>query len=234
MAMDRTSEYLVGLVNELRKLPKETEFVEFKHNNDDHQEIGEYLSALANSAALSGKSQAYLIWGIDDQTHEVVGTTFLPAAKKIGNEELESWLLHLLEPKIDFDFYTVEVDSRPVVLLEIGRAFRHPVRFSGQEYIRIGSYKKKLKDFPEKERKLWRAFDKTHFEDGLAAEHVSADEVLRLLDYPAFFDLLEQPLPADRSGILEALADEGLIRSCDAGDWDSYKSGRGAVRKTIG
>ena len=220
MAMDRTSEYLVGLVNELRKLPKETEFVEFKHNNDDHQEIGEYLSALANSAALSGKSQAYLIWGIDDQTHEVVGTTFLPAAKKIGNEELESWLLHLLEPKIDFDFYTVEVDSRPVVQLEIGRAFRHPVRFSGQEYIRIGSYKKKLKDFPEKERKLWRAFDKTHFEDGLAAEHVSADEVLRLLDYPAFFDLLEQPLPADRSGILEALADEGLIRSCDAGDWD--------------
>ena len=66
MAMDRTSEYLVGLVNELRKLPKETEFVEFKHNNDDHQEIGEYLSALANSAALSGKSQAYLIWGIDE------------------------------------------------------------------------------------------------------------------------------------------------------------------------
>lgn len=104
--------------------------------------------------------------------------------------------------------------------MEIGRAFRHPVRFSGQEYIRIGSYKKKLKDFPEKERKLWRAFDKTHFEDGLAAEHVSSDEVLRLLDYPAFFDLLEQPLPADRSGILEALADEGLIRSCDAGDWD--------------
>jgi len=220
MSTDRTSEYLVGLVNELCKLPKETEWVEFKHNNDDHQEIGEYLSALANSAALSGKSQAYLIWGIDDHTHEVIGTTFVPAAKKIGNEELESWLLRLLEPKIDFDFYTVEFDGKPVVLLEIGRAFRHPVRFSGQEYIRIGSYKKKLKDFPEKERKLWRVFDKTHFEDGLAAEHVSADEVLRLLDYPAFFDLLERPLPADRKGILEALADDGLIRSCEAGDWD--------------
>jgi ATP-dependent DNA helicase RecG len=47
-----------------------------------------------------------------------------------------------------------------------------------------------------------------------------ADEVLRLLDYPAYFDLLELPLPANRDGILTALADDGLIRSCKAGGWD--------------
>lgn len=40
------------------------------------------------------------------------------------------------------------------------------------------SYKKKLKDYPEKERTLWRIFDRVAFEDGLAAEHVSGDEVL--------------------------------------------------------
>ena len=34
------------------------------------------------------------------------------------------------------------------------------MRFFGQEYIRVGSNKKKLKDFPEKERTLWRIFDK--------------------------------------------------------------------------
>jgi len=220
MTTDRTSEYLVGLVRELCKLPTETEWVEFKHNNDNPEEIGEYLSALANSAALHGKSSAYLVWGIDDPTHEVVGTTFVPAAKKVGNEELENWLLRLLEPKIDFHFYPVEVDGKSVVLLEIGRAFRHPVRFSGQEYIRIGSYKKKLKDFPEKERGLWRIFDKMPFEDGVAAERLPADEVLRLLDYPAYFDLLKLPLPANRDGILSELADDGLIRSCEAGGWD--------------
>jgi ATP-dependent DNA helicase RecG len=220
MKMDRTNEYLVGLVHELCKLPTETEWVEFKHNNDNHEEIGKYLSALANSAALHGKVSAYLVWGIDDPTHEVVGTTFVPAAKKIGNEELENWLLQLLEPKIDFRFYPFEVDGKLVVLLEIGRAFRHPVRFKGQEYIRIGSYKKKLKDFPEKERELWRIFDKTPFEDGVAAERVAADEVLRLLDYPAYFDLLELPLPPNQKGVMEALADDGLIRSCEAGGWD--------------
>ena len=139
MTTDRTSEYLVGLIRELCKLPTETEWVEFKHNNDNPEEIGEYLSALANSAALHRKSSAYLVWGIDDPTHVVVGTTFVPAAKKVGNEELENWLLRLLEPKIDFHFYPVEVDGKSVVLLEIGRAFRHPVRFSAQEYIRIGS-----------------------------------------------------------------------------------------------
>jgi ATP-dependent DNA helicase RecG len=55
MITDRTNEYLVSLVHELRKLPRETEWFEFKLNLSDPEEIGEYLSALANSAALLGK-----------------------------------------------------------------------------------------------------------------------------------------------------------------------------------
>ena len=35
MSTDRNTEYLVGLVHELRKLPRETEWVEFKVNNGD-------------------------------------------------------------------------------------------------------------------------------------------------------------------------------------------------------
>jgi predicted HTH transcriptional regulator len=54
-------DYLVGLVNELRKLPAEAEWVEFKTNNEDPHEIGENISALANSAALLGKTKAYLV-----------------------------------------------------------------------------------------------------------------------------------------------------------------------------
>ena len=62
MTTDRKAEYLVGLLRELCKLPRETEWVEFKHNNADPQEIGEYLSALANAAALNGKAFAYLLF----------------------------------------------------------------------------------------------------------------------------------------------------------------------------
>lgn len=220
MTSDRPADYLVSLAHELCALPRETEWVEFKENDAEPQIVGEYLSALANSAALVGKAFAYLVWGVRDADHAVVGTAFDPHATRVGNEELESWLLRLLEPKLDFRFFSVSVYGHRVVLLEIARAARHPVRFSGHEFIRIGSYKKKLKDFPEKERALWRIFDQAPFEDGVATQRVSEDDVLRLLDYPTYFDLLERPLPADRRGILEALADDRLIRKSEAGGWD--------------
>ena len=41
-----STDYLIGLVHELRKLPLETEWVEFKHNRADAEELGEYLSYL--------------------------------------------------------------------------------------------------------------------------------------------------------------------------------------------
>lgn len=220
MTTDRPTDYLISLVRELCKLSQETEWVEFKANDAEPQQIGEYLSALANSAALAGKAFAYLMWGVSDGEHTLVGTKFSPATAKVGNEELESWLLRSLAPKIHFRFFDVVVDGLPVVLLEIERAFRQPVQFQGAEFIRVGTYKKRLKDFPEKERALWRLFDKAPFESGVAVERVTDDEVLRVLDYPAYFDLLKRPLPDNRSGILAALEDDKLIAACDAGGWN--------------
>jgi ATP-dependent DNA helicase RecG len=215
-----SQDYLAGLLRELCQLPKETEWVEFKVNHAEPEAIGEYISALSNAAALVGKASAYLVWGIRDDDHTIVGTKFEPSAMRVGNEELENWLLRLLEPKINFRFFNLVVDGKAVVMLEIDRAARHPVRFQGQELIRVGSYKKKLKDFPEKERELWRIFDQTPFEDGIAAERVSADSVLQLLDYPTYFDLAELPLPDNRDGILAALKADRLIQCGIAGDWD--------------
>jgi ATP-dependent DNA helicase RecG len=157
---------------------------------------------------------------VSDAEHAVVGTRFAPHTAKVGNEELESWLLRSLAPKIHFRFFEVLVAGLPVVLLEIERAFRQPVQFQGSEFIRVGSYKKRLKDFPEKERALWRIFDKIPFESGVAVERVPDEEVLRLLDYPAYFDLMGRPLPENRTGILAALVEDKLITLCDAGGWN--------------
>ncbi len=216
----RSSEYLAGLLQELRALPHETEWLEFKQSYADPQDIGEYISALANSAALAGKAMAYLVWGVRDNDHAVVGTTFEPRAARKGNEELENWLLRLLDPKIDFHFFRLETEAGPVVLTEVARATQHPVRFNGREYIRVGSYKKNLKDHPEKERALWRIFDRTPFEDGIAFERATEEDVVRLLDWQAYFDLLNQPQPMTRSGVLGALSSDDLIRRSDAGGWD--------------
>ena len=159
---------------------------------------------------------------------------FDPSTAKIGNEALENWLLQLLEPRVHFRFFQVPVDGHSVVVLEIERAFRQPVQFRGQEYIRVGSYKKKLKDFPEKARVLWRVFDETPFEDRVAAERVRDDEVLRMLDYPAYCDLLDRPLPENRSGILDALASDNLIHRSDVGGWNVTNLGAVLFSRHLG
>lgn len=222
------------LVQELCKLPRETEWLEFKGNQEEPYAIGEYLSALANSAALNGKAFAYVVWGVEDATHAIIGTQFRPSAARKGNEPLETWLLRLLEPKIHFRFVELTLDGQSVVLLEIGRAFRQPVRFQGNSFVRVGQVTKRLKDVPERERELWRILDGTPFEDLAAAEHVTDDDVLALLDYPAYFELLELPLPANRDGILDALRNDNVIRRCDDGGWCITNLGAILFAKRLG
>lgn len=219
MPIELTTQDLISLVKELCRLPQETEWVEFKRNADI-EVIGEYISALANSAALHAKQQAYLVFGVDDKTHQIVGTNFKPSVQKHKQQEVESWLLQKISPKIHFRFYEFDVDDQtPVVLLEIQPASHNPVQYEGVEYFRLGSYKKKLKEFPEKERALWRVFDKTPFEQQFAASNLPAEDVLRLLDYPAYFDLLGLPLPENRKGILAALCADKLIKTGGADRW---------------
>lgn len=218
--MGRNEEYLESLLKELRALPSETGWLEFKHNNKEPENVGEYISALSNSATLDGKSHAYMVWGIDDTTHGIVGTSFNPHTMKMGNEELESWILRQLSPRIFFEFYELNTEHGRVVILEIERASDKPVQFKGTEYIRIGSYKKNLKDFPDKERALWRTFDKIPFEELIAAEHISDSDVLKLLDYPSYFELLDIGLPEDRKRILERLSNDNMIKKCEAGGWN--------------
>lgn len=202
---------LKRLLPGLLRLPHETEWVEFKHNKARTEEIGKYLSALSNSAALLGKRCAYVVWGIDDKTHEPQGTAFKPRQCKVGNEDLESWLLRLLDPRIDFHIHEGVVDDKRIILFEIPPAPNQPVRFQGTEYIRVGSYTKKLRDFPEKERSLWRVFDKTPFEQGVAKADATSNEVLSLINYPKYFHMMGQPLPDNRAAILERLESERII-----------------------
>lgn len=143
------------LVEELALLPKETEWVEFKVNNSNPQEIGEYISALSNSACLHNKKYAYLVFGIQDGTHQIVGTNFNPYEEKIKSQELENWIATQLNPRIDFYIYEGIVKGKKIVIFLIEATISTPVKFKGIEYIRVGSYKKPLFEHPEKARKIW-------------------------------------------------------------------------------
>jgi predicted HTH transcriptional regulator len=89
---------LIDLVDVFRtENGSENEWLEFKSNYLTNEEIGKYISALSNGAVLRGKPFAYLIFGVDDKTHEVIGTTFDYRKTKQGNEDLENWLKRLVE-----------------------------------------------------------------------------------------------------------------------------------------
>lgn len=68
--------------------------------------IGEYISALSNSAVLCERPKAYLVWGVDDTTHKIVGTEFQYRKMKKENEKLEAWLSRMLSPRINSLFLT--------------------------------------------------------------------------------------------------------------------------------
>lgn len=212
--------FLRSLVSELRKLPAEIQWVEFKENNANPQDVGEYLSALSNAAAMARKANAYLVWGIKDGTHEVVGTTFEPAkAKGKGNEDLENWLVRKLSPRLHFRFHSFDYEGHSVVVLEVPRSHTKPTQFDGIEYIRVGSYRKKLTEYPDQEKELWRILDETPFESRIAKEHVEAGGVLKLINYPSYFKLLDRELPENRDAIMEALESDSMVVRNDAGSW---------------
>jgi len=109
---------LKQLLTSLQNLPAETEWLEFKENRAEPDDIGEYVSALSNSAR---------------------------------------------------------------------------------------------QDYPEKERELWRIFNTTRFEEGIAKSGLDSDGILQLLDYPKYFDLTKQPFPDNKDGIIAKLKTDSLI-----------------------
>ncbi|MDX2053481.1 MAG: ATP-binding protein [Polyangiaceae bacterium] len=220
MSPVRSPEGLHRLALELLAMPRETAWLEFKHNNGNPEEIGEYISALANSAALSDKPYGYVLWGVEDGTNALVGTTFAPHAEKKGNEGLENWLHRGLQPPTHFEFFEIPVDNKRVVVLEVERAQRQPVQFRGDEYIRLSSHKKRLKDLPEKERLLWRTFDRVAFEGGIALEDVDAETLTERLDHAGYFSLTKQRVPESRSGIVDALVREKAVQRTSGGLWN--------------
>lgn len=194
---------------------KENEWIEFKVNNVKPDMIGEYISALANSAILHDMNKAYMIFGVNDKTLEIVGTNVKLKELKKGNEELEAWLHRILEPNLEFNFIELNYENKNIQIIEIDCTLRQPIKFSGTEYIRVGSIKKKLHDFPEKERRLWQKVSTYCFEEEVALKHVTYSQVLELLDYESFFKLMNIPyneIMNDNNYIIEKLKEYNLIK----------------------
>lgn len=205
------------LVKELCKLPKEAGWIEFKHNNCQPTMVGEDISALDNSATLNDRDFAYMIWGVDDITHEIVGTKVRLQLEKKGEQELENWLRYLLSKNADFEFLETDIDGKHVELIRIHKALNEPVAFQKIDYIRSGSYTKKLYEFPVFRAQLWDKLRHFQFEDICVKTNQRFEEIIRLLQVNAYFTLLKIPQPAEKASVLHYLIEDGVIQNQDNG-----------------
>jgi len=97
-----------------------------------------------------------MVFGIDDDTHAVVGTRFDPyAVKGKGNQDLLPWLGAGLRPNPGVDVHLLDHPDGRVVVFEIGPARDQPVSFYGTAWARVGASKTELSKQPEKARALW-------------------------------------------------------------------------------
>lgn len=143
-----------SVVQSLIQYNAEEEWFEFKENWFEHHAIGEYISAISNAAALRGKESGYFIWGVNNETHEIVGTT-ANYQKDYNKEPFQHYLARLLTPDLYFSFNEIEVQGKRVVVLDIPAAKTVPTSFDGIRYIRIGSSKEKINKYPEREAQLF-------------------------------------------------------------------------------
>jgi len=124
----------------LRSLPAETEVVEFKEAraNFDFAKLGRYFSALSNEANLKNKNSAWLVFGIENKDHKVVGTQFRPHRKDVDN--LKGEIASKTNGRITFiEIYELTFPEGRVIMFQIPPAPKGiPVSFDGHYYGRDG------------------------------------------------------------------------------------------------
>lgn len=179
--------------------------------------IGEDVSALANSAVLADRDYAYMIWGVDDKTHQVIGTVVRLKQEKKGNQEIENWLRFLLSDNADFEFLSTDIEGKHVEILRIAKAVGRPVKFMKIDYIRSGSYTKKLSEFPALETRLWDKLRQVHFEDMYAKTDLTPQEIFTVLDCEAYFSMADINLPSSFEGYIHYLTEDNIIARQDNG-----------------
>lgn len=114
----------------------EHETVEFKGTKMGDRPIGEYFSALANEANLAELDSAWLVLGVDDKTHSVIGVE-----SELSNKDISDQKFRVQRDTTQSfrDIHSLTYDDKSVILYEIPAAPRgEPVPFKGHYYGREG------------------------------------------------------------------------------------------------
>lgn len=135
--MYKNTDELNKILDELLSNP-ENECVEFKkaENNFDIDTLGKYFSALGNEANLKNKQYSWIVFGVDDKTHELTNTNFYSdnnfnkVKKQISDNTTDN---------IGFiEIYEFTRDSNRVIMFQVPAASGTPINWKGFPYGRNG------------------------------------------------------------------------------------------------
>ncbi len=113
-------EELVETLNELRALPAENETVEFKkaETSFSFDDLGKYFSALSNEANLRGKENAWLVFGIENKNHKIVGTQYKRGKKEL--DKLKKGIADKTTNRTTFiEIHTLKLPEGRVIMFQI-------------------------------------------------------------------------------------------------------------------
>jgi ATP-dependent DNA helicase RecG len=124
----------------LQSLQAENEIVEFKEakNGYDFGKLGKYFSALSNEANLQKASCAWLVFGVENNQHKIVGTKFRTKRSELDN--LKKEIADKISNRLTFiEIHEIILEEGRVILFEIPPAPKGlPIAFEGHYYGREG------------------------------------------------------------------------------------------------
>jgi len=127
------------ILSDAISLPAETEIVEFKEAKEsyDFSKIGKYFSALSNEANLKGKSCAWLIFGVENEKHQIVGSHYRTKRKDL--DSLKKEIGDKTTQNISFiEIYELKKPEGRVIMFQIPAAPQGiPVAFEGYYHGRL-------------------------------------------------------------------------------------------------
>ncbi len=135
--MEKSYDELIEILSELLKHP-ENEYIEFKRaeNNFDTDKLGKYFSAMSNEATLKDKQYGWIIFGIDDKTHEILGTHY---CMEDNFNNIKKQISDNTTDNVSFlDVYTVNYFDRRIIMFQVPAAVGTPMNWKGYPYGRVG------------------------------------------------------------------------------------------------
>ena len=135
--MLKSNTELIIILNELLK-NGESECVEFKRakNDFDIDKLGKYFSSIGNEANLKNKQYGWIIFGIDDKTHDFTNTMF-----KSDNDfnSVKKQISDNTTDNISFiEIYPFTCNDKRVIMFQVPSASGTPINWKGFPYGRNG------------------------------------------------------------------------------------------------